>query len=138
MLHKETLPNLTNLESPTLALLGAFLSQPFHKRYTCAIFVRMSFWQLSLATCTLKKLPKWRLYRKCAHLTLMKLTQKFLNSKRFDPFILICDPDGTFFKNTQCVTDLDYDVSCLFLSRFWPLLKWALFFEAAGAVLKIV
>ena len=42
-----------------------------------------------------------------------------------------------FRKDNVCIRDLDItldkEARWLFLSPFWPLLKWAIFFEAAGA-----
>ena len=38
---------------------------------------------------------------------------------------------------TECVTDLDSRREMIFLKSFWPLLKQALLFEAAGAVVEI-
>ncbi len=43
----------------------------------------------------------------------------------------------TYFLQIQIVSRKINDASSLFLSQFWPFLNRALFFEAAGAVLKI-
>jgi len=49
-------------------------SRQFHQHYTRAFFIRTSFWHLfSRMYIHRKKLPKWRLYKKRARITLMKL-----------------------------------------------------------------
>jgi len=53
----------------------------FHQHNTYKFFKRTSFCQLFYVHVTREKLPKWRLYEKCARITLLKLTPRCLNRR---------------------------------------------------------